>query len=69
MKRGFRTKREALDNERKVNHYLDVLMFGTGEEIIEFFKVKRWEVEAIEQRINERINEYQRGVVEEFRKF
>ena len=32
---------EALANERKINDYLDVLMFGTGEEIIEFFKRKR----------------------------
>ena len=27
---------EALANERKINDYLDVLMFGTGEEIVEF---------------------------------
>ena len=32
---------EALANERKINDYLDVLMFGTGEEIVEFFKMKR----------------------------
>lgn len=32
---------EALANERRINDYLDVLMFGTGEEIIDFFKVKR----------------------------
>lgn len=50
---------EALKNERKINDYLDVLMFGTGEEIIEFFKIKRREVEQIE----ERVNEYQRGVL------
>ena len=31
----------ALANERKINDYLDVLMFGTGEEIVEFFKMKR----------------------------
>ncbi len=34
-------------------------MFGTGEEIVEFFKMKRREVEKIE----ERINEYQREVL------
>ncbi len=44
---------EALANERKINDYLDVLMFGTGEEIIEFIKRKRKEVERIEERINE----------------
>ena len=44
--------------KKKINDYLDVLMFGTGEEgIVEFFKMKRREVEKIE----ERINEYQRG--------
>ena len=52
---------EALANERKINDYLDVLMFGTGEEIVEFFKMKRREVERIE----ERINEYQREVLME----
>ena len=40
---------EALANERKINDYLDVLMFGTGEEIVEFFKMKRREVEKIEE--------------------
>lgn len=44
---------EALANERKINDYLDVLMFGTGEEIVEFFKMKRREVERIEERIND----------------
>lgn len=29
---------EALANERRINDYLDVLMFGTGEEIIDFSK-------------------------------
>ena len=56
---------EALANERKINDYLDVLMFGTGEEIIEFFKRKRKEVERIE----ERINEYQREVFDEIRRY
>ena len=56
---------EALANERKINDYLDVLMFGTGEEIIEFFKMKRREVEKIE----ERINEYQREVLDGIRRY
>ena len=56
---------EALANERKINDYLDVLMFGTGEEIIEFIKRKRKEVERIE----ERINEYQREVFDGIRRY
>ena len=56
---------EALANERKINDYLDVLMFGTGEEIVEFFKMKRREVEKIE----ERINEYQREVLVGIRRY
>ena len=56
---------EALANERKINDYLDVLMFGTGEEIVEFFKIKRREVEKIE----ERINEYQREVLDGIRRY
>jgi hypothetical protein len=40
-------------------------MFGTGEEIIEFFKRKRKEVERIE----ERINEYQREVFDGIRRY
>ena len=56
---------EALANERKINDYLDVLMFGTGEEIVEFFKIKRREVEKIE----ERINEYQREVFDGIRRY
>ena len=56
---------EALANERKINDYLDVLMFGTGEEIVEFFKMKRREVEKIE----ERINEYQREVLDGIREY
>ncbi|GAA6378480.1 hypothetical protein I2800192A2_05890 [Anaerostipes hadrus] len=52
-------------NERKINDYLDVLMFGTGEEIVEFFKMKRREVEKIE----ERINEYQRKVLDGIRRY
>jgi len=54
-----------LANERKINDYLDVLMFGTGEEIVEFFKIKRREVEKIE----ERINEYQREVLDGIRRY
>lgn len=56
---------EALSNERKINDYLDVLMFGTGEEIVAFFKMKRKEVEKIE----ERVNEYQRGVLDGIRRY
>ena len=56
---------EALANERKINDYLDVLMFGTGEEIVEFIKMKRREVEKIE----ERINEYQREVLDGIRRY
>lgn len=56
---------EALANERKINDYLDMLMFGTGEEIVEFFKIKRREVEKIE----ERINEYQREVLDGIRRY
>ena len=56
---------EALANERKINDYLDVLMFGAGEEIVEFFKMKRKEVERIE----ERINEYQREVIDGIRRY
>lgn len=40
-------------------------MFGTGEEIVEFFKMKRREVEKIE----ERINEYQREVLNGIRRY
>ena len=54
---------EALDNERKINDYLDILLTGDGEEIAEFFIYKRKEVEKIEQRMEE----YQRGVLEEIR--
>ena len=32
---------EALDNERKINDYLDILLTGDGEEIAEFFIYKR----------------------------
>ena len=56
---------EALANERRINDYLDVLMFGTGEEIIDFFKVKRREVERIE----ERVNKYQREVLDGIREY
>ncbi|MDO4523439.1 MAG: CHC2 zinc finger domain-containing protein [Eubacteriales bacterium] len=54
---------EALNNERKINDYLDILMFGTGEEMIEFFRERRDEVNRIEKRINE----YERRVYEELR--
>ena len=57
--------REALDNERKINDYLDILLTGDGEELAEFFIYKRKEVEKIEQRMEE----YQRGVVEEIRAY
>ena len=57
--------REALDNERKINDYLDILLTGDGEEIAELFIYKRKEVEKIEQRMEE----YQRGVVEEIRAY
>ena len=56
---------EALDNERKINDYLDILLNGDGEEIAEFFIYKRKEVEKIEQRMEE----YQRGVLEEIREY
>ena len=56
---------EALDNERKINDYLDILLTGDGEETAEFFIYKRKEVEKIEQRMEE----YQRGVVEEIRAY
>lgn len=56
---------EALDNERKINDYLDILLTGDGEEIAEFFIYKRKEVEKIEQRMEE----YQRGVLEEIREY
>ena len=56
---------EALANERRINDYLDVLMFGAGEEIIDFFKVKRREVEQIE----ERVNKYQREVLDGIREY
>ena len=51
--------------EQWLKHATDVLMFGTGEEIVEFFKTKRREVEKIE----ERINEYQRGVLDGIRRY
>lgn len=56
---------EALANERRINDYLDELMFGTGEEIIDFFKVKRREVERIE----ERVTKYQREVLDGIREY
>ena len=54
---------EALSNEWKINVYLDILLAGSGEEIAQFFMDKRKEVEKIEQRMEE----YQRGVLEEIR--
>lgn len=56
---------EALANERRINDYLDVLMFGNGEEIIDFFKVKRRE----DERIEERVNKYQREVLDGIREY
>ena len=55
---------EALSNEWKINAYLDILLAGSGEEIAQFFMDKRKEVADIEQRMDE----YQRGVLEEIRK-
>ncbi len=55
---------EALENERKINDYLDILMFGSGEDMIEFFKERRYEVNKIEKRINE----YEQRIYEEFRR-
>ena len=55
---------EALDNERKINDYLDILMYGNGDEMIQFFQAKREEVKRIEKRITE----YQRSVIEDIRK-
>ena len=52
---------EALENERRINDYLDVLMYGDGDEMILFFKEKREEVKHIEKRISE----YQRSVIED----
>ena len=57
------TIREKL--EQWLKQAPDVLMFGTGEEIVEFFKMKRREVERIE----ERINEYQREVLDGIRRY
>ena len=55
---------EALSNEWKINAYLDILLAGSGEEIAQFFMDKRKEVADIEQRMDG----YQRGVLEEIRK-
>ena len=54
---------EALENERKINDYLNILMFGSGEEMSEFYTKKRREV----SRIAKRIDEYQRGILAGFR--
>lgn len=56
---------EALGTERKIRDYLDVLLFGTGDEMIDFFKENRREVEQIEKRIEE----YQRGVTDGIRRY
>ena len=56
---------EALDNERKINDYLDILLTGSGEEIAEFFICKRKEVAEIEQHMER----YQRGVHAEIRAY
>ena len=56
---------EALDNERKINDYLDILLTGSGEEIAEFFICKRKEVAEIEQHVER----YQRRVHAEVRAY
>ena len=56
---------EALSNEWKINAYLDILLAGSGEEIAQFFMDKRKEVADIEQRMDG----YQRGVLEEIREY
>ena len=56
---------EALDNERKINDYLDILLTGSGEEIAEFFICKRKEVAEIEQHVER----YQRRVHAEIRAY
>lgn len=52
---------EAVTNEAKINYYLDVLDQGEDEDKIMFFKTNRQEVDRIE----ERITEYERGVIDE----
>lgn len=56
---------EALDNEKKINDYLDILLTGSGEEIAEFFICKRKEVAEIEQHVER----YQRRVHAEIRAY
>ena len=56
---------EALENERKINDYLDILLTGSGEEIAEFFICKRKEVAEIEQHVER----YQRRVHAEVRAY
>ena len=56
---------EALDNERKINDYLDILLTGSGEEIAEFFICKRKEVAEIEQHVER----YQQRVHAEVRAY
>ena len=56
---------EALENERKINDYLDILLAGSGEEIAEFFICKRKEVAEIEQHVER----YQRRVHAEVRAY
>lgn len=56
---------EALDNESKINCYLDILMFGDGQKILDFFEFKRGDIKAYEQRVEE----YERGVVAEIREY
>ena len=56
---------EALENERKINDYLDILLTGSGEEITEFFICKRKEVAEIEQHVER----YQRRVHAEIRAY
>lgn len=56
---------EALENERKINDYLDILLTGSGEEIAEFFICKRKEVAEIEQHVER----YQRRVHAEIKAY
>lgn len=53
---------EALENETKINYYLDILMFEDGEAVLELFKTHREEI----KQYGKRIEEYQRGILAEF---
>lgn len=56
---------EALDNEAKINACLDALMYGSGQDILDIFQHKRGDIKGYE----ERIKEYKRGVLAEFREY